>query len=373
MSRVALAGLLPTVKADGSFTHQFITTQESLGEGRITIPPQDVFAAMGTATWSFGSPRAWYALGTSKRAIDVAKLDLASTRRTIAESLVSLLIATSAAARTADLNRSSLRAALERVALAEARVRAQHGTELDLGRAREDAEAARQLVVTTDEALRRSREALGVAFGSSVAMSAPNDQNLVAFEKAVATTCRLTPDIEQRPDVAAARARVTLAERTIGDVHRSYLPSASLQSQLAWGSQVLFGPVTQWNVQAVVSVPIWDGGARYGQANDARAAVDQAEAALTAARVQALVNVTQAERAVSVTATSRDVARRRRELAAQVDERTRAAYATGVVTSLELVTSGQALRTAEVNLAVAEFEHAKARVLAFLSKADCSF
>jgi outer membrane protein TolC len=373
MSRVALAGLLPSLTGNGSFTHQFITTEETLGSGPITIPPQDVLSATATAVWPIASPRAWYALGTSKRAIDVAKYDLADKRRTIAETLVSLMIATIATARTADLSRSALRSSLERVALAEARVRAQHGTELDLDRAREDAEAARQLVISSDEALRRSREALGVAFGSSVAISAPNDHDLAGFERAVASTCRLNPDIEQRPDVAAARARVTLAERMIGDVDRSYMPSASLQSQLAWGSQVLYGPSTTWNVQAMVTVPIWDGGARYGLGNDARAAADQARAALEAARVQALVNVAQAERAVTVATAARDVAKRRRDVAAQVDARTRAAYAAGLATSLDLVTSGQASRVAETNLAVTEFEHAKARVLALLSKADCSF
>lgn len=373
LSRVAMAGLLPTVKGEGAFMHQFITTETSLGTGVLTVPLQDVFAVTGTATWAIGSPRAWYALGTSKRGIDVAKHDLTAKRRAIAETVVSLMIGTVGAARTADLSRAGLRSSLERVALAEARVRAQHGTELDLGRAREDAEAARALVISTDEALRRSREALGVAFGSSVAIAAPNDRDLAAFERAVASTCRLNPEIEQRPDITAARARVTLAERMIGDVEWSYAPSATLQSQLAWGSQVLWGPPTTWNLQAVLTVPVWDGGARYGLANDARAAVDQAKAALAAARVQALVNVAQAERAVTVAAAARDVAVRRREAALLVDDRSRSAYTAGLATSLDLVTSGQALRVAEINLAVTEFEYARARVLAYLSKADCSF
>ena len=372
-SQVALAGILPSLSGSGSFTHQFFTTTQSLGDAPITIPAQDVFAAGAAFTWPLGDLRAWYAVGTGKRMVDVSNSELSERRRTIAKAIVSAMIATLAATRAAELARNGLRGSHDRLALAEARIRAQSGTELDRDRAQEDVEAARAVVVTADEALRQSREALGLALGDRVATSAPRDLDLAAFEQAVASTCRVNQSIEQRPDVIAARQRLELAERSVRDVQLQYVPSLSLQSQVAWSTDVLYGPTITWSMQGVLSVPLWDGGARAGVLRDARAAVAQSKAALDQVRLSAFVDAAQAERAVRVTATSLDIARRRRELAVRVDQRTRDSYALGVATSVDLVTSGQAQRAADINLAMLEYEYTRTRTLAILSVADCTY
>jgi outer membrane protein TolC len=173
--------------------------------------------------------------------------------------------------------------------------------------------------------------------------------------------------------VAAARRRVTVADRTINDVWLQFAPSFAIQSQLAWATQVLYGPDTTIDVQGVLTVPIWDGGARYGLLRDARAAADQAKEALVSARLQALVNVAQSQRAVSVAAASRDVAQQQRDLAYRIDQRTREGYLHGLGTSLDLVISAQALRQADINLVLLQFEASQARVLAILSNAECVY
>ena len=50
---------------------------------------------------------------------------------------------------------------------------------------------------------------------------------------------------------------------------------------------------------------------------------------------------------------------------------TQLAYQTGQGTSLELVTASEAHRQAELNLALAEFNVVKARLLAMLALATC--
>ncbi|MDF2693550.1 MAG: Heavy metal efflux outer membrane protein CzcC family, partial [Labilithrix sp.] len=83
------------------------------------------------------------------------------------------------------------------------------------------------------------------------------------------------------------------------------------------------------------------------------------------------VQVTQAQRGVSVADDRRRVATQTRDLAAENDRLTRAAYLEGRGTSLELVTAAQGLREAEIQLAVREFELVKARVAAILALASC--
>src|SRR5262249_50271570 len=158
---------------------------------------------------------------------------------------------------------------------------------------------------------------------SPVPFAASGDLDLDAFERAVAATCRLNERIEQRADVTAARARFEIAERAVTDATLQYVPSLGVQSQLAWGTQVLYGPSTTWNMQGVLSVPIWDGGARGAYLHDARTAADQAKQALVLARLNAIVSVTRAKRAVTVSASARDVAHRQRESAFRIDRRTR--------------------------------------------------
>ncbi|HWU91076.1 MAG TPA: TolC family protein, partial [Kofleriaceae bacterium] len=279
-SQVALAGILPSLSGTGSFTHQLFTTTQSLGNAPIMIPAQDVLAVGASFTWQLGDLRAWYAVGTGKRMVDVSHTELSERRRTIAKSIASSMIATLAAARASELARNGLRSSHYRLALAEARIRAQSGTELDRYRAQEDVEAARAVVVTADEALLRSREALGLALGDRIATSAPGDLDLAAFVRAVASTCQVDQRIDQRPDVIAARQRLEIAKRSVRDVRLQYVPSLSLQSQLAWSTDVLYGPTVTWSLQGVLSVPLWDGGAREGVLRGARAAVAQSKVAL---------------------------------------------------------------------------------------------
>jgi outer membrane protein TolC len=53
--------------------------------------------------------------------------------------------------------------------------------------------------------------------------------------------------------------------------------------------------------------------------------------------------------------------------------RTREGYASGLGTSLDLVTSAQALRQAEINLVLLDFELAQARAGAVLVNAECVY
>src|SRR5262249_47573089 len=152
---------------------------------------------------------------TAKRNVEATELAFRDLRREITTSVVNALLSTLTAERVAELNRSGLRAALERLVLANSRLAYGQGTPLDRDRAQNDVAAARAQLISGDEALRQAREELGRAFGLPVAYGVPRDLDLDAFDRAVARTCRLNEDIERRPDVAAARKRAEIAERAI--------------------------------------------------------------------------------------------------------------------------------------------------------------
>jgi outer membrane protein TolC len=123
----------------------------------------------------------------------------------------------------------------------------------------------------------------------------------------------------------------------------------------------------------VLNVPFYDGGARYGAMRDARAALEQARQALVSTRLAAVVESERARRSVAVLQASRDVSRRKRDLAKSIDGRTRDGYAHGLGTSLDLVISAEALRQADIDLALLEFQVGSARAHAVLADAECVY
>jgi len=371
-SRIALGRALPVVQGEGTFTHQLFTEDTLMGARVVETPANDVFGVGASARMPIIDLRVWHGLGTGERNEHAERLSFAEQRRQIAIAVVESMLATLAAARIAELNRQGLRAALERLALAEARLKFGQGTALDLDRARQDVASARSELISGDESLQQTREALGLVLGSESPLGAATDLDLGAFERAVASTCRLHVDIERRSDVAAARARLEVAERLVDDAELQYLPSLDLRSEFRHETKTLNGPNTLWSVLGVLNVPIYDG-SRYGVTDENRALAAQAHQTLIATRLNAIVALARAQRAVRVNEAARDVAREQRELARRIDERIRQGYAGGIGTSLDLVISAQSLRLAETRLALLDFEVGKARAGAVLANAECSY
>jgi multidrug efflux system outer membrane protein len=356
--RITLAAVLPQLSAVGEYEHAFRGT------------PANIWSIAGIATWTLDA-RAIHAVGTADAQIDLSRLSLAEQKRELVDATIAGMLATLTAERISELDRSSLRAALDRHKLTQTRLSLAHGVELDVDRAQQDVEAARSQLVQADETARQTREALGLLIGSSTPIAAAAGLDIEGFETAIATTCRPTADIEHRADVAAARQRVDIAERAISDAELRFVPTLGVTSQTTDANVVTFGPTANWIVSATITVPLYDGGAQYGALRAARVQRDQAWFALAQARAAAIVDAARADRAIAVAARARDISKRKRDLAAQVDSRVQKGYAAGLGTSLDLVTSAQALRQAEIELATAEFQVARARAGAALAHAEC--
>lgn len=383
-SRVALAGALTTITGTGTVTHDMITKDvfsQPLGK-MITLPDP---ATQTQGILQLSQPvlalRAWYAIGTASRNEDIARLTVEDTKRVISLNVANALVGVVTAERIAELNRVGLRNALARLDLATRKTTLGSGTGLDVVRARQDVETARATLVTGDESLLKAREALGLALGLTDQVGVPPNVDMNGLESAARSSCRPMKSVDERPDIAALVETVDVAHRSVNDAKLQFMPTINLTSRLtttldntagAFGDFSPNGYNTQWNIGALLSVPIWEGGARYGNLRNAHAAEAIAGEKLEAARRQALIDITQAERGISVAEASRKVAVAARDLAAENDRLTRVAYQEGRGTSLELITAAQGLREAEITLALREFDLVKARILAMLTLASCA-
>jgi outer membrane protein TolC len=379
-SRTALAGALTTINGTGAYTHNIITNTTlqpvrgsgGLGFRTVETPFPDFVNGSLSLVQPVFAPRAWFAIGTADRNEAVAHLSMQDTKRTIALNVANAIVGVVTAERLAELNRLGLRNALTRLELTTRRTALGAGTGLDVVRARQDVETARAKLVEGDETLRQAREALGIALGIPEQVGVPPNVNLNGLEAAARATCKPTHSVDERPDIAALHGRVEIAHRMTKDAKFQFYPTVDLRSGVSTTTiDTGAAPNTTWNIQAVLTVPIWDGGARYGNLRDAHAQEQIALQRLEAARRQAIVQVEQARRAVGVAEERRRVAAATRDLAAENDRMTRISYVEGRGTSLELIAAAQALREAEIQLALREFELVKARLAAVMTLASC--
>jgi outer membrane protein TolC len=228
-------------------------------------------------------------------------------------------------------------------------------------------------LVAGDEQLLRTREALAVLLGRERGVGVASSFVLDGLVHDVGGDCASVPS-EERSDLVAARESLLSAERGLGQARAGYLPTLGVTSSLVgYTTDPDLGRFATWNIAAVLSVPIWEGGTRGGVVQERRGGVTQAEAALEATRRQVLLEVARARRGVAVAEQLVSTAERGRELAAELDRMTRRAFEAGRGTSLELVQSAQALRQADVLLATRQFELVQARLDAFLTEARCDW
>jgi outer membrane protein TolC len=264
-----------------------------------------------------------------------------------------------------------LRDALERLSLAEKSTRAGASTEIDLARTRQDTELVRAQVVSADESVRQAREALGLALGHDGPVGVRPDFQLDALAARVPGPCRALAELGERTDLLAAKAREQLAHRGELDARAQFLPTIGVRSTaqvFAIAGQAF--PI--WNLQAVLTVPLWDGGGRYGVLREAGAAAEQSHAQREGAERVARTDVARAQRGIEVASQAQGLANKALEQAQRVDALTRRAYEAGLGTSLELVTAASSLRQQQLNLALRDYDVLRARVVALFALAECA-
>jgi outer membrane protein TolC len=379
-TRTALAAVLPTLNGSVSYPHQFITKDQTVlgapGEPprTITSPQSDYVNGSLVLQQSIINLQAWHSIKTGKENEKAARLSVEDSERVVTLGVASAVVGVVAAERVAELNRLGLRTALERRELTSRKRTLGAATGLDVVRADQDVSASRAAIVSGDEALRKAREALGLSLGLPEQVGVSRGIQIDAVTSEAERACPRLKDLGERADIAAAQQRVVVADRNVANVERSFLPTLSAQSTLASTTADLSGgtPRTTWNVTAVLSVPIWDGGVRYGALRNARALREEATLQVESARRSATVAIEQSRRGISVAEAALEVAREARRLAADVDQLTQTAYRAGQGTSLELVIAASALRQAEVELALREFEVVRARLEALFSLARCN-
>lgn len=392
-SRLALGRILPTLGASASANHQSSQIEQpantTLFGQKIPLPFDQTLTS---TTTSFNTslsvpilqPRGWYAYGTAKQSVELAKLSATDRRRTLITNVALSIVTAFTAERLSEVNRVQLKAAYQRLELTKRRARFGTATLLDVVRAEQDVATATSAIIQSNETLRRARESLGLVMGEDIPYGVAPNISLNAIEQSVHAMCHVGKP-EERADVRAAQQQLEINRRQVQETRLGFLPTASIEASAGTGtSSQSVGYSLQnlplqeqptnrnyvWSIRAVLSIPLFEG-TRYGELALNRATRDQQEARVEAVTRAARLEVVQATRAVEVSEQARANSERARVLAVETARLSLIAYEAGTLTNFELIDTARRLRETELDLVVKEFELLRSKIAALLAAAVC--
>jgi outer membrane protein TolC len=384
--RQSLSALLPNASLSAGAGYDFLDPSNpvavggSLGRALFTgatgADPKTPTSPLGSAGVSLRQSvvdlSSWSALDGAGAQTRAAEASEADQRRRVVQGLATTIASVAAAERIAELSRVGLKQALERASLTKRLSELGTATQLDVVRVQQDVAVARTALVRADEELRATRESLGAVLGVDHGVGVSPSFSLDDLVRDSRTQCEPI-DVDDRPDVLAARATLDAAAAKRREAWTGYLPSLDLTSNAgAYTTDPGPGRFATWTVAAVISVPLWEGGFREGLVEERSAAVTQAEARMELARRDAVLEDTRAKSAERAAGAAFATAKEAHELAQELDRLTRRSFEMGRSDSLDLVQSAVVLRQAQLDLALRELDWLRTRLAAFFTLARCN-
>ena len=346
---------LPTLSANGTYTRLDADRQLA---GRV-IASQDSVNANLLLTVPLIAPKGWVATDRAKENREFAKLTLVDARRQVALAAGRAYLTVIAQRRVLESSVHARDTAKAHADFSKSRLAGGVGNRLDAVRAAQERATSETRVQNQSIALTRAQEALGILLGENGAVDA-GDAPLGAPPTLAAA---LGEADSKRSDVIASRDRVEFTRKAVRDSYADYLPILSAVGQTFYQNpSSLTLPTTGWQAQLLLTLPLYDGGNRYGLKHERDALHEQAKTRLEAAVRQAKSEVRVAFEAVQRADEAMVLAREASSLAQEALDLSQLAYRAGATSNIEVVDAERRARDAETDAAIAEDASRQARL-----------
>jgi outer membrane protein TolC len=167
----------------------------------------------------------------------------------------------------------------------------------------------------------------------------------------------------QRSDVLAQRQRVEITRKAVRDSYIDYLPVlAGVVQPFYQNPSTLTQPTTGWQAQLLLTLPLYDGGNRYGVAQEREALHAQAKIRLDATLRQASADVRIAFESIQRADAALTKAREAAKLSEEALDLSQVAYRAGATSNLEIIDAERRTLDAQTAAAVAEDAARQARL-----------
>ena len=349
------AGSLPTLTANAAATR--IDDTRTVGS---VVTPLNYRNANVNLTIPLFAPQRWLAWKNSGAQVEIARLSADDARRAVAVATARTYISVMAQHRLVQITiqaRDGARAHLED---AHARFEVGSGNRLDEVRAAQEVASDEAQLAQAQAGLSRAREALGVLVGADGPIEVGEQLALPALP---APEDALRDAEDNRPDVLASKRRTESAHDVLRDSWADYMPLLSAVAQPFYNSPATPAlPETGWQAQLVLSIPLFDGGFRYGARRERSALFEESKAQLEGLLRKARSEVRAAFEAVRGADDSLRSARQAARLAHQALDMSTLAYREGATNDLEVVDAERRARDADVAALSAEDIARQARI-----------
>ena len=358
--REVRAPSLPTLFGNAVYTRldsDRTTTRD--GKPQIVVP-KDLLNANLALSVPLIAPQRWSQWSHASENVEISRAAAEEVRRNIGVATARAWLAVVAQHRLAGVNQQSVANAREHLEYAKARLEAGSGNRLDVVRGGQEAATAAAGVANALTGLSRAMEALGVLVANDLPVDTTEQVTLPAPPSPQDAVHEAE---QQRVDVRASRSRLAAAEHVVRDDYADYLPLLTANFQpFVSTSPTLTTPSTGWQASLVLSVPFYDGGARYGQQRERAALAAEARVQLDGLLRQARSEVRTAFESVRRSDEALQAAQEASRLARDALEMTQLAYREGATNDLEVVDAERRARDADTAALVSEDAARQARI-----------
>jgi NodT family efflux transporter outer membrane factor (OMF) lipoprotein len=361
------AGLLPQIAIDAQ-------EQPSRLSGAYTIPPpyagsdRRVGSIQSSLSWTLDFAGKQHALiSEAINAADAAALDVAAARVTLAGAIVRTYVALARAEEQIRIAEAFVHSRQESLALAHTRSRNDLASDFDI-------RAAETLLAQAQQSLDKAKgeralmtHALAALAGRGADAYDGVISPVLRFDTALPLPASLPANLlEHRPDILAARARISAANAGREAAKADFYPSVDLRAFLGVSSVGLSSLLTSraltYGVGPAIHLPVFEGGRLEAQYKAATADLDAANASYNASALRA---VQEAADALSTIDSNAKEAADQRKILVGLAETVRldeVRARTGLGTQLDILASGDRLLQARQTQADLDAEGLTSRI-----------
>lgn len=346
---------LPILSANGVYTR--LDADREIA-GRVTTPEQQLQLNLFLNV-PLIAPRAWSQWSRASEGVEVAQATEKQSRQTLVISVARTYLAAIAQERIVEVNGRARETALAHEKYARTRFQGGLGNRLDQVRASQEVATTSAALATSHAAVQRTREALGVLVGSEGPRrpeEKPTLGNLPSETEA-------QHDLDKRPDVVAQQARRLAAKHQARDNWVDFLPLLNgTFTPFYQNPATPQFPTTGWQAQLLLSIPLYDGGLRYGVHRQRKVEEEAQSAQLENVMRQAKADVRIATEAIRRADEALHDSREAAQLSAESLRLATLAYEAGASTNLEVIDAERRARDAETDVTIKEDAARSARL-----------
>jgi outer membrane protein TolC len=351
----ARAGWLPALSANGSY----LRVNSPRTSGGIVTVPLNSWNGNLAVTLPLVAPLAWVNDVHAQDNREVAKVSAGDVRRQLATAVGRAYLTVLLQHKQVDVVARARETSAAHYDYAHTREKIGLGSGVDDARAEQELRTNEAQLKNAETALVRAQSALAILLSEEDLVDVENDVELAASPSADAAVADARA---HRPDVQVLTARQTAAGHLRRDEWAYYAPSLLAQAQAFRQTETVVAPGSGWQAQLVLSIPLFEGGFRYGVHKEREASLVEAQAQLDGLLRQVSVEVRSAFAVVRNADESLASARAAAAAAATAAKLADKSYRAGASTNIEVIDAERQARDADSQVALAEDAARQARL-----------